>query len=109
MLGDDAFKNAEKLVLLEQQAAKYQAQSAAYTAGLEKVLKNAGLTGKDVANIIAGDFSSLEGKKFTADDLDTITQYVEGLRDSNLQLVELNKQIQDMLPASFEAWNAKID
>ena len=84
LIEDDAFKSAEAISLLTKQAESLYDQIQVNKQGLNDAL-GLSLSAGEIASVMAGDLSVLDGKTFTADQISAIRDY----RDN---LIALNEQ-----------------
>lgn len=113
---------------------EYEKQSNAYTQGILGILENKGLGQADLDGLIAGDQGTIDklagmlssggvadlsdglseeemeaAKGFTADDVDTLKEYVSGLLEANQSLMEVRQTVHDQVLEVWDEWNEKID
>ena len=113
---------------------EYEKQSNAYTQGILGILENKGLGQADLDGLIKGDQGTIDklagmlssggvadlsdglseeemeaAKGFTADDVDTLKEYVSGLLEANQSLMEVRQTVHDQVLEVWDEWNEKID
>lgn len=81
-----------------------------YTKGIHDILATAGASETDIANYLKGDVKAIEElDNLTADALEHLGDYTEGLRDTYDQLIELKELIESQLVSVWEEWNDQIE
>lgn len=105
---DDAFKSAEAIGLLTREAEAVYKQIQTNKQGLNDLLQLS-LSTQEILQLMNGDTSVLEGKTFTAEQIEAIKQYRDNLLDLNKQLDSIRSNIEDKVMEVFDAWNEKLD
>lgn len=129
-----AYDCAEAFSYLNDMTGQYIDQQAAYTQGIYDIMGNKGISKEEVDALIAGDqnvYDKLMGMLssggeadlsdglsqdeidaaygFTADDIDSIRDYVSGLIEANQNLQEVRKTVHDQILNVWDEWNEKMD
>ena len=106
---DKSFNQAQSIVLMQEQVQGYKQEVDYNLSGIEKILGDKGLSKKQIRQVQAGDFSSLEGKDMTAAEIESIQKMVNAALEGNEKMMELNRTIQNELVESYQEWNEEID
>lgn len=129
-----AYDCAEAFSYLNAMTGQYIDQQAAYTQGIYDIMGNKGISKEEVDALISGDknvYDKLMGMLssggeadlsdglsqdeidaaygFTADDVDTLREYVSGLIEANQNLQEVRKTVHDQILNVWDEWNEKMD
>ena len=129
-----AYDCAEAFSYLNAMTDQYINQQAAYTQGIYDIMGNKGISTEEVDALIAGDqnvYDKLMGMLssggvadlsdglsqdemdaaygFTADDIDSLRDYVSGLIEANQNLQEVRKTVHDQILNVWDEWNEKMD
>lgn len=129
-----AYDCAEAFSYLNAMTGQYIDQQAAYTQGIYDIMGNKGISAEEVDALIAGDqnvYDKLMGMLssggvadlsdglsqdemdaaygFTADDIDSLRDYVSGLIEANQNLQEVRKTVHDQILNVWDEWNEKMD
>lgn len=107
-LDDKAFAAAEALTLLSQKADNLYSQMKTDREGLNKVLGQS-LSSAEIKMFYDGDFSVLQNKEFTDEQMNTIKEYRDNLLDLNKDLLEVRKTVEEKLKEAFEEFNEELD
>ena len=108
LIEDDAFKSAEAITLLTKQAESLYDQIQVNKQGLNDTL-GLSLSAGEIASVMAGDLSVLEGKTFTEDQISAIRDYRDNLLALNEQFNEVRQSIEEQVMATFDAWQEKLE
>lgn len=108
LIEDDAFKSAEAITLLTKQAESLYDQIQVNKQGLNDAL-GLSLSAAEIASVMAGDLSVLDGKTFTEDQISAIRDYRDNLLELNEQFNEIRQSIEEQVMATFDAWQEKLE
>lgn len=108
LIEDDAFKSAEAITLLTKQAESLYDQIQVNKQGLNDTL-GLSLSAAEIASVMAGDLSVLDGKTFTEDQISAIRDYRDNLISLNEEFNEVRKSIEEQVMATFDAWREKLE
>lgn len=108
LIEDDAFKSAEAITLLTKQAESLYDQIQVNKQGLNDAL-GLSLSAAEIASVMAGDLSVLDGKTFTEDQISAIRDYRDNLLELNEQFNEVRQSIEEQVMATFDAWQEKLE
>ena len=108
LIEDDAFKSAEAVTLLTKQAESLYDQIQVNKQGLNDTL-GLSLDAAEIASVMAGDLSVLEGKTFTEDQISAIRDYRDNLISLNEEFNEIRNSIEEQVMATFDAWQEKLE
>ena len=109
MLDDKAFSSADRIEKSVEKAQNLTDKMSTTQQALKDVLSVAGVSKGDLASIMNGDMSVLEGKTITEAQVDSIRGYRDSLLEMNQELIEVKNTIQDEVMAAFDEWNEKLD
>ena len=129
-----AYDCAEAFSYLNGMTEEYFKMSDAYEGGLRSLFANQGLSDDDFNKLIAGDTSTYnklmdmlsnggsadlsDGLQqseidaaygFTADDVDTMRDYVSSLIEANQNLQNIRQTVHEQILTVWEEWNEKLD
>ena len=110
-LGDDAIDAAQKLKLLTDNLAITTQQMETYQQGIKDTLSASGFSDEEIAQVLAGgDLNALmEGKELTADQVEQLREYRDGLYDAMEAAEEYRDQVVESLTDAFEDLNNEMD
>lgn len=108
LIEDDAFKSAEAITLLTKQAESLYDQIQINKQGLNDAL-GLSLSAAEIASVMAGDLSILDGKIFTEDQIGAIRDYRDNLLALNEEFNEVRQSIEEQVMATFDAWQEKLE
>lgn len=108
LIEDDAFKSAEAVTLLTKQAENLYDQIQVNKQGLNDAL-GLSLDAAEIASVMTGDLSVLDGKTFTEDQISAIRDYRDNLLSLNEELNEVRRSIEEQVMATFDAWHEKLE
>ena len=108
LLEDKAFESANRIALSTKQASNLYDQILINQKGLEDAL-GLSLSPGEIAEMMQGDMSVLEGKTFTEAQIDAIKDYRNNLLDLNSELVDIQKQVEEEVLAAFDEWHEELD
>lgn len=81
-----------------------------YAKGIHDILQTAGASEGDIANYLNGNVKAIEElDDLTADAVEHLGEYTDGLRETYDQLIELKKLIESQLLSLWDEWNDKIE
>ena len=126
---DDAWKAAEAIAYMGEQAATMLDKNNTYNSAIRDILMNhtqdvkdsegrilqkAQLSQSDVEGFLAGDAAALEkimglNGAFTTDEVDNLRDYHNSLIETNESLIELRETMHDKVLESFESFNEEMD
>ena len=129
-----AYDCAEAFSYLNAMTGQYIDQQAAYTQGIYDIMGNKGISKEEVDALIKGDqnvYDKLMGMLssggeadlsdglsqdeidaaygFTADDIDSIREYVSGLIEANQNLQQIRQTVHEQILNVWDEWNEKMD
>ena len=107
-LEDKAFSAAEAIALMGSKVDVLYDKVAADREGLDRILGQQ-LSSAEIHQIYEGDMSVLQGKHFTADQIDAIKEYRDDLLSLNEELLEVRRSVQDKVMETFDEFNEKIE
>lgn len=107
-LEDKAFSAAEAIALMGSKVDVLYDKVAADREGLDRILGQQ-LSSAEIRQIYEGDMSVLQGKHFTADQIDAIKEYRDDLLSLNEELLEIRRSVQDKVMETFDEFNEKIE
>ena len=108
LLEDKAFESANRIALSTKQASNLYDQILINQKGLEDAL-GLSLSPAEIAEMMQGDMSALEGKTFTESQIDAIKEYRDNLLDLNSELIDIQQQVEDEVLAAFDEWHEELD
>ena len=105
---DDAFKAAETIGILTQQAESLYDKMQINKNGLEEVL-GLSLSTSEIISLMNGDLSILQGKTFTEEQIESIKDYRDNLLELNEKFDEIREQVEEQVMEVFDAWSEQLD
>lgn len=114
-----AYDAAEAFGYLNQMTGSYFDQLNAYNSGLQSLFANQGLSEVDFNKFVNGDTATFnrlvdmlsdgESAGFSAEDISTIREYIDGLLEANENLREIRQTVHEQILTVWEEWGEKID
>lgn len=114
-----AYDAAEAFGYLNQMTGSYFDQLNAYNSGLQSLFANQGLSEDDFNKFVNGDTATFnrlvdmlsdgESAGFSAEDVSTIREYIDGLLEANENLREIRQTVHEQILTVWEEWGEKID
>lgn len=114
-----AYDAAEAFGYLNQMTGSYFDQLNAYNSGLQSLFANQGLSEDDFNKFVNGDTATFnrlvdmlsdgESAGFSAEDVSTIREYLDGLLEANENLREIRQTVHEQILTVWEEWGEKID
>lgn len=114
-----AYDAAEAFGYLNQMTSNYFDQLNAYNSGLQSLFANQGLSEADFNKFVNGDTATFnrlvdmlsdgESAGFSAEDVSTIREYLDGLLEANENLREIRQTVHEQILTVWEEWGEKID
>ena len=108
-LNDDTTDGAAKVANMTKQMDRQMGNIDMYKGGIAKTLATAGATDDQIKAYMDGNSKAIQGLDLTPEQMKMLTDFTEGIMESEEAIDELRESIEGQTMATFEAWHEKIE